>query len=135
MKTFLLYLLIIGLSDLCYGQHYIGLHKDALADSIKKNQKHFRLDNSTVNKVFKYVKYVDSVNEQTWLFFLDDNDICTHHKLMSDFSNYHSTLDYLNNNFQSTGKKQWEYKANGEVFKVELSEGEWFFTVFTMKKK
>ena len=116
-------------------QNYIGLDSDSLKIVLKQNEKSFRIDNSTVNKVYKYLKYVDKINEQTWLFFLDENNVCTHHKLMSDYLNYNDTVQKLNEKFRSTGDKTWKYADMGKEYTITLIEEEWFFTVITKEKK
>lgn len=112
-------------------QNYIGLHKDSLAVELKKNEKTFRIDKSTVNKAYKYDKYVDRINEQTWLFFLDENDICTYHKLMSDYLNITEWKGKLNEQYKNIENNNWEYAENGKTYLVNLSEDEWYFTILT----
>lgn len=134
MKTSTFCLLFIVAIQL-NAQNFIGMEKDSISAVIRKTEKSFRLDNSTVNKVYKYLKYVDRINEQTWLFFLNENDICTHHKLMSDYLNYQDVIEKLNKTYTSATKDNWEYSDNGVEYSIHLKEGEWFFTVLTREKE
>ena len=134
MKTIITGLFFFMFINLC-GQNYIGLHKDSIESILKKTEKSFRLDNSTVNKVYKYLKYVDRINEQTWLFFLDSIDICTHHKLMSDYLNYNETVAKLNDKYEMDKKNSWKFVDQGKTYAVTLTEGEWYFTVLTKEFK
>ena len=134
MKALLFCFITLGTFGL-QAQNYIGLDSDSLKIVLKQNEKSFRIDNSTVNKVYKYLKYVDKINEQTWLFFLNESNVCTHHKLMSDYLNYDDTVQKLNMNYQSTGNKTWEYDDKGKIYTITLIEEEWYFTVVTKEKK
>jgi hypothetical protein len=116
------------------GQYYTGLHKDSLEVAIRQNEKSFRLDNSTVNTVYKYSKYVDRINEQTWLFFLDGEDHCSYHKLMSDYMNYDEVKQKLDSQFSKVAENTWEYTHLGKEYSVKLTEDEWYFTVLTKEK-
>lgn len=134
MKT----LITLGFLFLMYSslsQNYIGMHKDSIKEAMRNNQESFSLDQSTINKVYKYLKYVDSYGEQTLLFFLDENDYCTSSKLMSDYSNLTDIIDELNNKYINIDDSTWKYYSDNEEFFVTLVEGDWFFTVYTKKKK
>jgi hypothetical protein len=118
-----------------FSQNYIGMHKDSIKETMRNNQKSFSLDQSTVNKVYKYLKYVDSYGEQTLLYFLNENDYCTSSKLMSDYSNLTDIIDELNNEYINIDDSTWKYYSDNEEYIVTLIEGDWFFTVYTKKKK
>ena len=110
-------------------QNMIGLDKEEIMDEMNTRFKTFKLNTSTVNHTYKYLKYEDNINEITILFFLSDNDKCTLIRKMYDYSNINDVLKDLNGNYKSDGKNKWTYSDHGNHYVVDLSEGEWFFTV------
>ena len=115
-------------------QNMIGMDKEEIMEEMNTRFKTFKLNTSTVNHAYKYLKYEDSINEITILFFLSDNDKCTLIRKMYDYSNINEVLMDLNDNYKSSGKNQWTYADRGQQFQLDLSEGEWFFTI-TVKPK
>ncbi len=112
-----------------HAQHFIGLHKDEIAGVMKESYSNFKQDKDVVNPSHKYLKYEDFVSEQTVLFFLSDDDRCTLVRWMSAYSNINDMISHLNDAYQKTDDKTWEYKQNGKAYSVKLEDGEWFFTV------
>lgn len=97
--------------------------------------KGFNLDNTSVNKTFNYLKYVDYLGQQTILFFMDENDICTAWKWMCDYSLLEEKVKELNDKFKPAGENRWTFKHNDKQFEVKLDKEEWFFSIITRAKK
>jgi hypothetical protein len=115
--------------------NYIGMSKDEIVKVMNETNPGFDLDDGTVNNTYKYLKYVDKNNEETWLFFLSDKDICTHMKLMSDYSNLEIRKNELDKEFKPAGENKWIFINKGTVYIVEMKKEEWFFTVTTKRKE
>jgi hypothetical protein len=115
--------------------NFIGMVKDDIINYMQKNNPGFDLDANAKNDTYKYLKFVDKYNEETYLFFLDENDLCTRAKLMSDFSNLKLRTDELNKKFKKAGENKWLYLEKGTTYFIELKKEEWFFTIVTKKKK
>ena len=116
-------------------QNFIGLHKDEIARLMEETQRDFILNTGVINKTYNYLKYEDNINEQTLLYFLNEDDYCTCVRLMSDYSNFNDVKDSLNGKYTRKSDNTWTYKEKGEVYTVKLEKGEWFFTVITKKEK
>ena len=116
-------------------QNYIGLHKYEIISLMKETQRDFKLNTGVKNKAYNYLKYEDKINEQTLLYFLDDDNNCTLMRLMSDYSNLNDVIDSLNSKYTRKSKNTWTYKEKGKVYTVILEKGEWFFTVVIKKKE
>jgi hypothetical protein len=135
MKLFISTLLLLVCFSLL-GQNFVGLPKTEIIKIMNKTNPGFDLDEGAVNNTYKYLKYVDKFNEETWLFFLSDKDICTKSKLMSDYSNLNNRLKYLNEQYKKAGNMKWIYIDNkGVTYMVDLVKEEWYFTIVTSKKK
>jgi hypothetical protein len=117
-----------------FTQNFIGSSKDEIVKMMNEKNPGFSLDDGVVNNTYKYLKYVDKENEETWLFFLSDENICTHSKLMSDFSNLQTRKDELDKEYKPAGENKWIFINKGTTYIVELKKEEWFFTI-TIKKK
>jgi len=102
---------------------------------MKEKNSVFKLDESTINKTYKYLKYVDNYGDQTLLFFLSDDDYCTHSKLMVDYIYLKNVIDSLNNKFEKKGDLAWFYIDKKTEYIIQLEKEEWFFTVVTKKKE
>ena len=114
-------------------QHFIGKNKDQVEKDMETLYPDFAIDHSSVNHTYKYLKYVNKVNEQTMLVFLSENDVCTSTQLMSDYANLLQVKTDLNKKYKHVGKDKWTYSVQNEKFLVKIKREEWFFTVFTNK--
>ena len=139
MRTFALLtaFILIGVLNIrqVYSQHFIGLHESEIKEVMKESYKNFRLNTSTVNPHYKYLKYENKINEITILFFLSEDDHCTLVRKMCDYSNIIEVVEELNKNYKAIDKNSWEYEFGKNSFLVTLAEEEWYFTVTTRLKK
>ena len=115
-------------------QHFIGLNKSEIGKIMDVKFHSFNLEENSKNTTYKYIKYVDKYNEETWLFFLSNEDVCTYTKLMSDFSNLNLRVKTLNKDYKKAGPNLWTYTDKGSTYTIELKKEEWFFTIITKKK-
>lgn len=111
------------------GQNFIGMHKDNIADALKQDYPDFRLDKTNPNSTYNYLKFVDNISEQTILFFLSDDDVCTYVRWISDYANLNDMNGILNRKYRKNGENSWIYSQNGKRYTVTLEEEEWYFTV------
>jgi hypothetical protein len=114
--------------------NFIGMSKQDIMKYMQKYNPGFDLDEGAVNNNFNYIKFVDKYNEETYLFFLDDKNFCTHSKLMSDYSNLKLRTDELNKSYKKAGENKWVFVDKGNIYLVELIKEQWFFTIVTKKK-
>jgi hypothetical protein len=136
--TWFRYLLTIGILTanflLAEGQNFIGMKKYDIGVLMKTAHPAFKLDKNAVNTTYKYLKYVDKISEQTILFFLSENDVCTYVRWMSDYANLNDMIALLNKNYKNVDKYSWAYCDKGVPYSVELVEDEWYFTVTYRKQ-
>ena len=114
--------------SLC-AQNYIGMHKDEIVKTMKESQSSLKLNTSTVNPHYNYLKYEDKINEITMLFFLDEDDKCKLIRKMCDYSNINDVTKELNKTYSPNGRDKWYYMDGDKRFNVILTEEDWFFTV------
>ncbi len=135
MKQISLILIWLVISAQAQTTNYIGKSKEEIIKKMNEDNPAFVLDDGMVNETYKYLKFFDKNNEETMLFFLSDNDICTYTKLLSDYANINARTDELNKNYKNAGELKWVFVDRGEVYFVELKKEKWYFTVITKKKK
>lgn len=136
MKTsVILFMLIKLLAFSSIGQDLVDMSKDEIITYMSENLKKFRVDNTTKNDAYNYVKYVDTYGEQTIYYFLNDDNICVSSRLISDYSAWDGVINFLNAKFESEGENRWNYSRDRKDYEVELEEGEYYFTVYFRKKK
>jgi len=128
-------LMVFVISLQVNAQNFIGLHKNEIATLMKETQKEFKLNTDVVNKKYNYLKYEDKINEQTILYFLNKDDYCTYVRLISDYSNYNSAINELNNKYTRKNENTWTFIDEGKKYIVYLEKEEWFFTINTKKKE
>jgi hypothetical protein len=112
-----------------YAQNFIGLPKSDIAGLLKTLNPQFRLEKNAVNHAYRYMKYVDRISDQTILFFLSDQDMCTYVRWMADYSNLSDITEMLNRKYNKNGQNTWSYTDKGVNYAVTLLEEEWYFTV------
>ena len=125
----LLALLFLMAGAEALAQNYIGMHKDEIIETVKASDKSLKLNTSTVNPHYNYLKFEDRINEITVLFFLSEEDKCTLVRKMYDYSNINDVLVQLNSSYKKAGNNAWYYADKGTKYTIVLTEGDWFFTV------
>ncbi len=134
MKNRLLVLFVfLFLSYFLNAQNYIGYKADEIKEKMKEAYPDFK-PVKVINKTYNYLKYTDSMEERTILFFLSDDNRCTFVKLMSDYSYLDDFKNVLNKKYEEVEEGKWEYEKGGEDYTVTMKKGEWFFTLITKKK-
>jgi len=113
-------------------QHLIGKTKTQIEKEMEASYNDFDLDQSSVNRTYKYLKYVNKITEETLLVFLTADDICSATKLTSDYANLLQVKKQLSK-YKPAGKNKWVYIEKGVKYTVKLKQEEWFFSVFTSK--
>lgn len=141
MKTFLLFNAAIIFfvtgngGESLFSSHFIGLHKSEVSELVTQKYSSYKLNTSTINNRYNYLKYEDPIREITLLFFLTDEDECKAIRLMSDYSNINTIVADLNERYQKVDENNWMYHEGAKTYSVNLEEGDWFFTVSIKESK
>jgi len=134
MKTLMSIVLVMFVTVHILGQNFIGMHKNEIIKFVKTQNPEFEYDSDAVNKTYKYLKFVDRIGDQTWLFFLGNDDKCILTKLMTDYGNLNKIAKNLDNKYTATSKTTWSYFENEQEHIVTIKKEEWYVTVITKKK-
>jgi len=135
MRLFLTFLFLLIIVLPLKTQNLIGYHRSDIIKIMKEKQSVYSLDDKTINPVYNYLKYVDALGNSTILFFLSEEDICTHFKLMSDYAYFKSTRKRMDKKFIRLNDSIWVQQINKKEYIKKLKKEEWFFTVTTRPKE
>jgi hypothetical protein len=81
--------------------------------------------NSVVNSQFRYLKYSDSSETQTILFFLNADSVCKSIRIVCDKKMIPSKLKELNSQYVKRSENKWIDKHGGKSYVIEMTEGNW----------
>lgn len=135
IKSVFICAMILTWSGLLFGQTMVGLSKEEVIATVKKDHKEFRRDDSVIKQRFNYLKYVNGPRTKTWIVYFNDQDVCRTSKLVCDYSDYNKVLEDINSRCRNTGEFHWEFQVDSDTITVELIKQEWYFTIKETKKK
>ena len=124
---------IIAISG--FAQNFIGQHKQEIQKNIKQAYPGFYFEKEVANGKKSFLKYVNTFEEQTILFIIDENGYCTTTARMYNtwlFSKLKKDFDLK---YKSTGSLTWLDNSDGKDYEIVLKKGKWFVTVITRLKK
>ena len=105
-------------------QNLIGYKGKDILKYMKMNRSEMNYNN-VVNSKFRYLKYSDSSENQTILFFLNADSVCRSIRIVCDKNMMPSKLKELNSQYVKTGEKKWIDKHGGKSYIIEMVEGNW----------
>ncbi|HCT30088.1 MAG TPA: hypothetical protein DIW31_05025 [Bacteroidales bacterium] len=116
-------------------QNFIGQHKEEIRKNIKQAYPGFNFDKEVVNGKKSFLKYVNTFEEQTILFILDEKGNCTSMARMYNSWLLSQVKRDLDSKYKSKDSLTWLDSSNGKDFEIVLKKGKWFITVITRPKK
>jgi hypothetical protein len=133
-KRMLLSVVFTGLLAMLSGQNFIGLNKEDVIKLMEQEYPEFKLDQSSINRSYNYLKYVDEEGDQTLMYYLTEDGNCISSKLMGDYAILNRITNDLNSRYTKTGQYSWKYASGKQEYEVIITTDKWFFTVTTKKK-
>ncbi len=121
--------LMVMLSVTSSSQNYIGFHKDEIAKRVPMEYKGFFFEKEINLNDRGFVKFVNTIDEQTLLFMFDTQGICTSASRMYNTWLYDQVYSELSKNFKQLSKNKWLDVKNGKSYEYTLIKGKWFLSV------
>lgn len=118
-----------------YSQNFIGQSKEDIRKSAKATYPGFVFDKEVVNGKKSFIKYVNTFEEQTILFILDEKGVCTSTARMYNTWLLDQVVKELDSKYKKKNSTTWLEYSNGKVYEKTLKKGNWFITVITRPKK
>jgi len=111
------------------GQNLIGYSEKEVRQYMADNQKEMTFQNFINNSTFKYLKYSNSDETLTLLFFLNEQSVCKSVRFVCDKSLKTDKVKELNSKYSKIGENQWTETKNGKKYLIEMKEEDWSFNV------
>jgi hypothetical protein len=118
-----------------FAQNFIGQYKLDIRKNVKQAYPGFYFDKEVENGKKSFLKYVNSFEEQTLLFILDEKGYCTSIVRMYNTWLFSKVKKELDSKYKSKGSLTWIDHSDGKDYEIILKKGDWFITVITRLKK
>ena len=124
MKAAALLTFLIVTGTCSFGQNLIGYHDAEIRKYMKQNSKDMHL-NDVKNSMFSYLKYSDSSDSQTILFFLTTDSVCKGVRVICDNSMKHEKIKELDSSYKRIGEDRWVDNHDGINYLIKFKAEEW----------
>jgi len=131
VRRVLLVLILCVIAFQGIAQNYIGLHKSEIQQKAPKAYSGFVFEKEVENGKKSFIKYVNSFDEQTLLFILDEKGYCTSISRMYNTWLFSQVKNELNKKYTKKDSLTWLEYSNNKVYEITLKKGEWYITVTT----
>jgi hypothetical protein len=119
----------LSISGICTnGQNLIGYKYMEIKKYMKENHKEMSFNNVS-NSKFMYLKYSDSSDRQTLLFFLDSDSVCKSVRMICDFTIKEEKAKEFNSIYKKTGDNRWLEKSNGKDYLIKINDEKWYYII------
>jgi len=110
------------------GQNLIGYNSAEIKKYMKENCEDMNL-NDVRNSRFKYLKYSDNYDNQTFLFFLTPDSVCKSVRQICDLSLRSKKVKEFDKIYSKIGVNSWLDTKNKKDYLIQLTDEEWSFVV------
>jgi len=124
MKTAVLLTFLFVTSTCSFGQNLIGYNDAEIRKFMTQNRKDMHYNN-VKNSMFRYLKYSNSTDSQTILFFLTTDSVCKGVRVICDNSMKPEKIKELDASYRRIGEDSWVDNHNGKNFLIKFKEEEW----------
>jgi hypothetical protein len=113
------------------GQNLIGYKDSEIRKFMKENRKDMSFDKVT-NTKFIYLKYSDSSDSQTLLFFLNTDSVCRSIRIICDENIKAERIKEFNASYKPGGENRWIDSRDGKDYIIRVTDEKWS-TIITME--
>jgi hypothetical protein len=124
MKIITLSAALILICICTQSQNLIGYNENEIMKYMKENHSDMNFNN-VVNSKFSYLKYSDSSENQTFLFFLNPDSVCRSVRMICDINMKLQKVKEFDSKYMKKGENKWVDKRDGKIYLIELMEGKW----------
>jgi hypothetical protein len=124
MKIITLSAALILLCICTQSQNLIGYNENEIMKYMKENHSDMNYNNVVKSK-FSYLKYSDSSENQTFLFFLNTDSVCRSVRIICDINMKSQKVKEFDSKYLKKGENKWIDKLGGKNYLIELMEGKW----------
>jgi hypothetical protein len=128
MKRILILSVLLFAAGYLSGQNLVGFNYGEIKKYMKENFREMNF-NSVTNSRFNYLKYTDNTDSQTFLFFLNQDSVCSGVRVIFDPSLKAGKEKELNTLYRKVGDKKWIENRNGRIYNIEMKDEGWSSTI------
>ena len=127
-RIIILFAILFMNSVVAFSQNLIDHNKEYIIKYMKENHREMSFNN-VINKKYTYLKYSDNSDNQTLLFFLDQNEVCNSIRMICNFRIKNEKINEFNTIHKSIGKNKWLDRRDGKNYFIEMKEEKWSFII------
>jgi hypothetical protein len=109
-------------------QNLIGYKESEIRKYMKENRKELSF-NRVVNSKFMYLKYSDSSDSNTTLFFLGPDSVCRSIRIICDEKAKYQKVKEFNTIYRKRDANSWTDTKNGKNYLIEMIDDKWSTTI------
>lgn len=121
--VFTVFLMLFLLSG-AYGQNLIGYNYNEIRAHMKENRKDMTF-NKVTNSRFSYLKYSDSSDNQTVIFFLDNDSVCKSIRIICDPVSKNQRIREFDSIYKKNSENRWIDTRKGRNYAIDLKDETW----------
>jgi hypothetical protein len=124
MKCISLSVILILICIYAQSQNLVGFAPKEIRQYMKENRKEM-INNKVINSKFSYLKYSDTSESETLLFFLTRDSVCKNERIICDITLKPEKIKEFNSYYTRKGDNTWIDKRNGKEYNIEMEDGKW----------
>jgi hypothetical protein len=135
MKIYFSMIALLFVTVCGQSQNLVGYKSSEIKDYMKLRNKDLALQN-VVNDKYSYLKYTDSNDSETLLFFLNADSVCKSVRLICDRVTRNERIKEFNSGYQIINENVWIDTLGRKRSIIRLDDGKWssHFTIEPVKK-
>jgi hypothetical protein len=134
MKSFLFCVSFLVSTALAQGQNLVGYKYSEIRKYMRENKKDMSY-NRVNNSKFNYLKYSNSSDSQTILFFLGADSVCKGMRIILEPGLKAQAIKEMDSIYKRTANDKWSDSKKGKLYNVELKDEDWFSVITIVPAK
>jgi hypothetical protein len=124
MRISVFFVLFVFTSFCSYGQNLVGYKGKEILKYMKENRNDMAYSEVT-NESFRYLKYSNSTDSQTLLFFLNNDSTCMSERLICDLGVKAEKTKEFDSMYRKSGENRWIENRDGKDYLIEIKDEKW----------
>ena len=116
-------------------QNFIGFTKLQVRKSVRDSLPGFYFVKEVTNGDRSFLKYENTLEEQTILFIINRSGVCTAINRMYNFIEREAVEKELSTKYHKSSKNVWRFRQGGRDYVAILKEDEWFLKLIIKSRK
>jgi hypothetical protein len=126
---FIILFAVFTLTGICTNsQNLIGFKYADIRNYMKENCREMSF-NKVINSKYKYLKYSNSSDSQTILFFLDSDSVCSSIRMTCDLRIKEDKAGEFSSKYKKNGNNRWIDSRDGRDYRIEIKDEKWYYVI------